>query len=110
VTRGEKEVTLVLNAGDADEGFLLVSSTWPKWTRFFDRLVAAGLGTSEDIRDREGRRLGARYQLRADALTVRKRHRRKRIMSAEQVAALRDRLRHGRSQGGSVREADAVST
>jgi hypothetical protein len=44
----EGELSLVLNRADAEDGLVLASSTWPRWTAFLDRLVAAGVATRED--------------------------------------------------------------
>ena len=70
MTVDEQELVLVLNRADAAEGFILASSTWPRWTRFLDKLVAAGLATVEDIRDREGRRTGGNYKINPGAIRI----------------------------------------
>jgi hypothetical protein len=99
MTRTEMELTLVLNAADGDEGYCLASSTWPQWTRFFDKLVAAGIATSENIRDSDGRRLGGRYKINARVLRIgaRTKPRGKRAVSEAERAALGARLARARA-------------
>ena len=77
MTVDEQELVLVLNRADAAEGFILASSTWPRWTRFLDKLVAAGLATVEDIRDREGRRTGGNYKINPGAIRIGRRRKRR---------------------------------
>jgi hypothetical protein len=92
----EGELSLVLNRADAEDGLVLASSTWPRWTAFLDRLVAAGVATREDIRDHEGRRLGGRYRVNADALTVVRRRRARKLSDAE-LARARDNAARARN-------------
>jgi hypothetical protein len=66
----EQEIVVVMNRADAAEGWITVSSTWPKWTRWFDRLVAAGLAEVQSDVRAGGRREGAIYRVRADALRI----------------------------------------
>ncbi len=67
----EQECVIVMNRGDAEDGKgFMVSSTWPTWTRFFDQLVKAGLAEIEHEITRGGRRKGANYLVRADAVSV----------------------------------------
>jgi hypothetical protein len=76
ITIAEQELVVVLNRADAGEGWITVSSTWPKWTRWFDRLVAAGLAEVQSDARVAGRREGAIYRVRADALRIGRRRRR----------------------------------
>src|SRR5207249_8059398 len=99
MTRAEMELALVFNAADGDEGYCMASSTWPQWTRLLDKLVAAGLGTCEDIRDDDGRRLGGRYKINAGVLRIgaRTKPRAKRAVSEAERAALGARLARARA-------------
>jgi hypothetical protein len=70
-TLAEQECVIVMNRGDAEDGKgFMVSSTWPTWTRFFEQLVKAGLAEIEHEIIRDGRREGANYLVRADAVSV----------------------------------------
>jgi hypothetical protein len=70
-TVAEQECVIVMNRRDAEDGKgFMVSSTWPTWTRFLDQLVKAGLAEIEHEIIRDGRREGANYLVRADAVSV----------------------------------------
>jgi hypothetical protein len=98
MTRAEMELSLVLNAADADEGHCLISSTWPRWTRLLDKLVTFRLATCDDIHDRAGNRLGGRYRIDAGIVRIAfKKPTAKRTVSEDRRATLRENLAHARA-------------
>ena len=87
VSTDEQEVVIRL---DAQDGHAHVSSTWPTWSRKFEKLH----GTPPKYQERGGFVTVAFWTLPINTVSVRKRA--KRVLTAEQAQAIGDRLRNAR--------------
>src|SRR5262249_24087984 len=72
-----QEVSLVLNPADGGGGFILATSTWPRFTRFLDKFVNEGFAFLEPSPYPEAKRLGGGVKIEFGAIAVGRRRRRR---------------------------------